>query len=267
VNRLVVVAIAAIVAIASGVGLVVYVGGAEDRAAESAQPVPVLVAAKDVADGMAFDDAIQGGLIVEAETPQALLPKSAVVDPSNLKGTVADGGLLAGQFVVDGEFVKPGEERVRTGGATFADSLTDGTVAVSFDAAGANAVSDLVRPGNRINLLVQVPDAAELGLEPTDGPAMVHVFQDLEVLAVGTELIPSGADDATAAKPVATGTYTVAASPKDAARVLLLTRQYPVFIALNAPETKPDEQDPVGRAEALPETLTAEESVVETVEP
>jgi Flp pilus assembly protein CpaB len=267
VNRLVVVAIAAVVALASGVGLVLYVGSAEDRAAETTKPVPVLVAARNVADGTSFEDAWTSGAIIEGETPQTFRPETAVVDPSTLEGTLADGGMRAGQVVVDGEFVEPGEQRRPPGPPTFADTLEDGTVAVSFEAEGANAVSELIKPGNRVNLLVEVPDAAELGLPPSEGPAVVHVFQDLEVLAVGSTLIPTEAataDPAEAAPAKAatiTGTYTVATAPRDAARVLLLTRQYPVFVTLVGPDTEPEEQQPVGRTDAIPETLTADEAV------
>jgi pilus assembly protein CpaB len=267
VNRLVVVAIAAVVALASGVGLVLYVGSAEDRAAETTKPVPVLVATRNVPDGTPFEDAWTSGSIVESETPQAFRPETAIVDPATLEGTLADGGMRVGQMVVDGEFVEPGEQRRPPGPPTFAETLDEGTVAVSFEAEGANAVSELIKPGNRVNLLVEVPDAAELGLPPSEGPAVVHVFQDLEVLAVGSTPIPTetepAVDPAAPApkSPTITGTYTVATAPRDAARVLLLTRQYPVFVTLVGPETDPEEQQPVGRTDAIPETLTAEEAV------
>jgi Flp pilus assembly protein CpaB len=268
VNRLVVVAIAAVVALASGVGLVLYVGSAEDRAAESTRPVPVLVAARDVADGVPFEEAWSSGAIVAAETPASMRPDTAIADPGSLGGTRADGGLAAGQLVVDGEFVEPGEERRRSGPPTFADALDDGTVAVSFEAAGADAVGELIQPGDRINLLVQVPEAAELGLPESNGPAVVHVFQDLEVLAVGTSIAaaptPAEGEAAPAAPP--TGAYTVSVAPQDAARVLLLTRQYPVLVALVGPENEPAPHPPIGPADALPGTLTAEEAV-EVIEP
>lgn len=262
-NRLVVVAVAALVALGSGVGLVAYVGAAEQRATESARPVPVFVAASDVPDGTSFEDALASGAIVASESPANLRPPTAVADPAALAGTVADGGLHAGQLVVEGEFTEPGDSRRRrTGPPTFADALADGTVAVSFEATGADAVAELIRPGDRINLLVQVPDAADVGLPTTNGPAVVHVFQDLEVLAVGTVTGPGlGEEAAEGGPPPPTGAYTVAVAPDDAARVLLLTRQYPVFVTLVAPGTDPDDQPPIGRTNALPATLTAEEAV------
>lgn len=254
-NRVAVVAVAALVALASGVGLLQYVGGAEDRAAASIESVDVLTAIADIPDGTSFDDALADGRISASQVLRSSLAPTAVTDAALLEGTVADGVLRAGQLVVEGTFVAPEEVGRRSGPATFADALPEGTVAVSFDAAGASAVSNLISPGDRVNLLVKVPNAAELGLPDSDGPAVVHVFQDLEVIAIGTAVrAPEGSEEAVA-NPGASS-YTVAVPPRDAARVLLLTRQYEVLLALVGPGSEPATQTPVGRADALPDTVT-----------
>jgi pilus assembly protein CpaB len=255
VNRITVVAVAAVVALASGIGLVRYVGGAEDRAAASVEPVAVLVATADVADGTSFDDALAAGTIGSSQTLRSALPATAVTDADSLRGTVADGVLRAGQMVVAGTFVAPEDLGRGAGPATFADALPDGSVAVSFDAAGASAVSNLISPGDRVNLLVNVPNAAELGLPDSGGPAIVHVFQDLEVIAIGTAVRPAEGAEEAVANPGASS-YTVAVAPRDAARLLFVTRQYEVLLALVGPGTDPAEQSPVGKADALPDTLT-----------
>jgi pilus assembly protein CpaB len=259
-NRLTVVAVAAVVALASGLGLVRYVAGAEDRATATAQPVPVLVAATDVAAGTTFAEAWDSGAIVQSEILQGMRPSTAITDPAQLQGSVADGVLRQGQLVVQGVFVAPGDAGEAALPPTFADSLPEGSVAVSFEAAGAQAVSDLISPGDRVNLLVQVPNAAELGLPDSGGPAIVHVFQDLKVIAIGAALAPAAGSATPVANPGA-GSYTVAVAPRDAARLLLLTRQYQVFLTLVGPGTDPTPQDPVTKIDALPSALTAEATV------
>ena len=92
-NRLAVVAVAGLVALASGVGLVRYVGGAEERAIESAAPVAVLMATGPLADGAPFDQAWEDGTIVVVETLRASRPTTAITDPAALRGGVADGAL------------------------------------------------------------------------------------------------------------------------------------------------------------------------------
>jgi Flp pilus assembly protein CpaB len=259
-NRLTVVVVAAIVALASGVGLVRYVAGAEDRATATAQTVPVLVAASDVSQGTSFADAWAAGSIVRSEILQGMLPATAITDPVALEGMVADGVLRQGQLVVQGVFVAPDSVGEAALPPTFADTLPDGSVAVSFDATGPGAVSNLISPGDRVNLLVQVPNASELGLPDSGGPAMIHVFQDLRVIAIGGAVAPAPGADVAVANPGA-GSYTVAVAPRDAARLLLLTTQYEVFLALIGPGNEPAPQDPVSKVDALPEALTAEEGV------
>ena len=83
---------------------------------------------------------------------------------------------------------------------------------------------------------------------------MVHVFQDLLILAIGATPAPDPGATEAAANP-GTGTYTVAVSPLDAARLLYLTRQYTVYLALVGPGTAPEQQAPV-----RPEQRAAEHS-------
>lgn len=252
-NRLTVVAVAALVALVSGVGLIRYVAGAEDRATASAAPVPVLVAASDVPEGTPFSEAWAKGLVVRADILQAMRPATAVTDPASLDGTVADGVLRAGQLVVEGVFTSPDTAGGPVLPPTFASDLPEGTVAVSFEASGAQAVSDLVSPGDLINLLVQVPNAAELGLPDSGGPAMIHAFQGLRVIAIGAAIAPASGSDTPVANPGG-GSYTVAVDARDAARLLYLTRQYEVYLTLVGPGIEPTDQAPVTKADALPAT-------------
>lgn len=256
-NRLAILAIAAVVAVASGFGLVQYVAAADERAEDQVQAVPVLVTTANVAAGTPFETAFEDGRIVESTTLASSRPATAIVDPASLEGLVADAALLAGQTVVAGTFVDPASQRVGSGPPTFADDLPPGTVAVAFEASGAAAVGDLISPGDRVNLLLSVPNAALLGLPDSGGPAIVHVFQDLEIIAIGTAVRPPDGADAPVTNPGAS-TYTVAVAPRDAARLLHLTRQYEVLLALIGPGVEPSEQLPVAALDALPESLTPE---------
>ena len=249
-NRVGVLVVAAIVALGSGFGLVRYATGAQDRAVESSQPVPIMVALKDVPAGTPFSTAWNDHRLGMSEIPKRMRPDSAVLDPNALVGFVAAAPLAAGQFVVQDTFANPSASG-RVGPPTFATQLPEGTVAVSFKATADKAVSDLVRPGDHVNLLVQVPNASVLGLPDSGGAAVVHVFQDLEIIAIGD--VTKAPNDATeAAKNPGTGLYTVAIRPEDSARLLLLSHEYDVYLALVGPKTAPSDIPPVADRNGLP---------------
>jgi pilus assembly protein CpaB len=249
-NKVGVLIIAGVVALGSCLGLVKYASGAEDRAVAASQPVPVMVAKKDVPAGTPFSNAWRDGQIAMSEMPLSLRPASAIVDPGQLDGLVATAPMAEGQFVVASSFANPNPS-ARVGPPTFATQLPDGMVAVSFEAQSAQAVSDLIRPGDRVNFLVQVPNASVLGLPDSGGAAVVHVFQDLEIIAIGDVTVPDK-DAKEAPKNPGTGLYTVAVSPADSARLLLLAHEYDVYLTLVGPKTTAEAIPPVADKDAIP---------------
>jgi pilus assembly protein CpaB len=242
--------IAAVVALGSCFGLVRYSSGAQDRAVAASEPVPVMVAAKDVPIGMPFETAWNDGRLAMSTIPQGLRPATAVTDPKALTGLLAVAPLVQGQLVVQGSFTDASAAD-RAGPPTFATRLPDGTVAVSFKAESASAVSDLIRPGDRVNLLVQVPNASVLGLPDSGGAAMVHVFQDLQIIAIGDVPMPDATATEAPTNP-GTGLYTVAVAPQDSARLLLLSHEYDVYLTLVGPKTAPSPLPPISDGDALP---------------
>jgi Flp pilus assembly protein CpaB len=254
VNRVGVLVIAAVVAVGSCFGLIRYASGAQDRAVEASQPVPVMVVVKDVPAGTPFATAWNDGRLVLSNIPKSLRPATAVTDPNSLAGLVATAPLAQGQLVVQSSFASATKAN-RVGPPTFAAQLPDGTVAVSFKATAAQAVSDLIRPGDHVNFLVQVPNASVLGLPDSGGAAMVHVFQDLTIIAIGDVAMPAP-DAKEAPKNPGTGLYTVAVSPEDSARLLLLAHEYDVYLTLIGPKTPPENIAPVADGSGLPAVPT-----------
>jgi Flp pilus assembly protein CpaB len=249
-NRIGVLVVAAVVALASSIGLVRYASGAQDRAVQATQPVPVMVVSKDVAAGTQFSAAWNEGSITMSETLQSLRPDTAVLDPKALTGLVATAGLTKGQLIVQGSFIDPSKTE-KPGPPTFANDLPDGTVAVSFEAKSAQAVADLIRPGDHVNLLVQVPNASVFGLPDSGGAAVVHVFQDLQIIAIGAVLKPKQDATEAPANP-GTGVYTVAIPAEDSARLLLLAHEYDLFLTLVGPKNTPGDIPPIADKDALP---------------
>jgi len=259
VNRVGVLVVAAVVAIGSCFGLVRYASGAQDRAVQAAEPVPVMIAMKDVPQGMPFSTAWNEGRLALSNIPRTLRPATAVVDPNALSGLTAAAPLSQGQLVVQASFTKA-DANARVGPRTFATSLPAGTVAVSLKATADRAVSDLITPGDHVNLLVQVPNASVLGLPDSGGAAVVHMFQDLKIIAIGDVPVPAP-DAAVAPKNPGTGLYTVAVPPEDSARPLLLAHEYDVYLTLVGPKTSAQAMPAIADKDALPPVTTPDQAV------
>ena len=111
-----------------------------------------------------------------------------------------------------------------------------------------------------MNLLVQVPNAAVLGLPDSGGAAVVHVFQDLKIIAIGDVPVPAP-DAAAAPKNPGTGLYTVAVAPEDSARLLLLAHEYDVYLTLVGPKTAAETMPAIADKDALPPVTTPDQAV------
>src|SRR3954447_22146304 len=242
--------VAGIVALVSCLGLIRYASSAQERATASAEPVPVMTVAQDIPEGMTFAAAWSEGRVTLSQIPKSLLPPTAVSDPNTLAGLVAVAPLATGQLVVTESFASPAPKG-RVGPPTFAAKLPEGTVAVSFKATSEQAVSELIRPGDHVNLLAQVPNASVLNLPDSGGAAVVHVFQDLTIIAIGA--VEQAPEDAVEA-PLnpGTGLYTVAVKPEDSARLLLLAHEYTVYLTLVGAKTQPSPVPPIADRDALP---------------
>lgn len=256
--------LAALAAIVTGVILFLYVQGANDRAAAAESPVSVLVARQQIGQNTPFENAYNSGGVAQVRMPKRLVPPTAVFNPSDLAGQVSTGVIAVGQTIVRESFSKP-EDLKGAAASAIGRRIPDGRVAVTFSAGGQAAVAGLIQPGDHVNLLVQVPDAKVLGLPTTNGPAVVHVFQNLEVFALGTTPLADPRSTPTtaaggAAAPVSGTLYTVLVDPKDSARLILLTTQFPVTLGLVNPTFTPRDVPPVNTPGAMPDGLTPDES-------
>jgi pilus assembly protein CpaB len=113
-------------------------------AAEAPATVPVVVAAADLAPGAV----LTAGDLIVARYPAALRPTGAAPDPAPLVGATLAGGVRSGEPLTDAAVV----------GAGLTAQLARGQVAVPVRPADL-AVSGLIRPGDRVDVLATPPGA------------------------------------------------------------------------------------------------------------
>ncbi|WP_448611541.1 Flp pilus assembly protein CpaB [Geodermatophilus sp. URMC 60] len=119
--------------------------------------VPVVVAAADLAPGAV----LATGDVAVAQYPPGLRPAGTVEDPAAVVGQVLAGGVRSGVPLTDTGLV----------GAGLTDRLGTGQVAAPVRPADL-AVSALVRPGDRVDVLATPPGAARAEVVAAGAPVL-----------------------------------------------------------------------------------------------
>ena len=154
-------------------------------AASGPPTVPVVVAAADVPAGAALAERD----LEIASWPPALVPAGVVASADALVGRTLAGALRSGEPVTDRRLVGPG----------LTSSLADGSVAAPVRLADL-AVAQLVRSGDRVDVLATAPDA-----------------ETAEVVVSGALVLAPASSDG---DPIATeGLLLLAVDPDTAARL------------------------------------------------
>ena len=144
-----------------------YLGRVEDRAFEGARLVGVFVVKDAIREGTPGDQLIAGGHIGADRVPAKFRPNGAITNLDSIRGKVAATSLVAGQILDQGYFTET------TSGSEFAREIPEGQVAISVNVEPVRGVANLVRPGDRVNILV------------VTGEGTRTLFQNVHVVAVG----------------------------------------------------------------------------------
>jgi pilus assembly protein CpaB len=157
---------AVLVGAVAAVAIWAYLRQLEDRAFEGARLTEVFVVTSDIRQGTLADEAIAEGRIAPDRIPSKFRPANAIRDLAAIRGHVASTHLLSGQIVSQAYFGA-------RAGSPFAQQIPQGQVAISVEVDQVHGVANLVRPGDRVNILVVTGDGVKT------------LFQNVDVIAVG----------------------------------------------------------------------------------
>lgn len=191
-RRVLILVIAAVVAAVAAGSTWLYINGADNRAYANAQLVHVFRVKAAVKKGLPGEQAIGQGLVVADDMPAKFRPQAALTSLDEIRGKVALTDLSVGQVVVAGQFV---DSKLTT--SSFSQRIPTGQVAISVQVDQVRGVSNLVAPGDKVNLLVTTPDSERT------------LLQNVDVLAVGASAAPQ-TDPQAAAANAGTGLITFA---------------------------------------------------------
>lgn len=245
-RRVLILIVAVALAAASAFATYSYLSSADDRALGDAELVEVWMVKKDIDKGFPGERALDESYLAKERIPKKFYPAKAVVNAQTLRGKVALAPLAAGLPVVDGSFVDP---RVAT--VSFAQRLDKGMQAVTISVSDTQGVARLVVPGDRVNMIVNLPE------NPADQNSQASRFmlQGVEVLAVGqaVELQPGEtavADPNTPgqAPTVNSGLITFSVPALEAAKIVFAsTVTGGIHLTLVPPDFQPAPVPPVNR--------------------
>lgn len=153
-RRIVAASVAIVVALVSGVLLLNYVAGADQRAMAGMQTRKVLVVTAHVAEGTAASQL--GDLVALRELPAKAIAQDAVSDLSKLAGQVANTDLEPGEQVLSTRFSDPAALR-----KTSAVEVPKGFSEVSVLLEPQRVVGSNLSIGDRVGVIISVGDNAK----------------------------------------------------------------------------------------------------------
>ena len=227
-----------------------YVSGVESDTAQENQLVEVLVASAPIPKGASADEAIATGAVSAGMRRRADLPANVVTRDAEISGQVAAVDLGGGEIITSTMFVADNALSGSKG-----TSLDKGNVAVTINVDGAAGVAGLIQPGDSINIMARTSAAGEGLSNPSQelsaegwqlSSPYVYSFQDVKVLAVGTNLgepvvATPGVEGEAAPAAAPSGLITVQL-PADKAILLASVKDSELYLTLNRPDYEPTPQ-------------------------
>ena len=185
-------------------------------------PVEVLVAARDLAEGITLDAA----QLQVANVPEKFLQPYAARRSNDVLGLVTMAPMAAGEQILLNKIRRPD---AAPAGATLSSLVPQGKRAVTIGVDSLTGVGGFVRPGDAVDLLwtVQLPGEGGQGQQAVT----LTLFQNVPVMAVGEQL--AGRKTATSqGGQRETSTVTLALTPQETSFLLFAREQGRVQLSL-----------------------------------
>ncbi len=227
-----------------------YVNGVEDKVNEETELVSVYLVDQPIARGTSGNEA--QAYIKKDSLPRKAVPANIITDPQDIAGKVALNSLSANQVVLNDMFVDPSDPNARQ---SFTERLTrinnEDQTAVTVSVDQVRGVAGLIQPGDFVNIMIrnvtQIDPLAPEG-PPEDvlfGAQARYLYQKVEVLAVGQNMVPQpgtaeAAGGSTASGPVVgdSGLITFMV-PTRAAQYIASVESDALYLTLVARDYKP----------------------------
>ena len=174
--------------------------------------VEVLVSSQNLPQG-----SVLGNTLVKRDVPRDLVEDDTLTpkDFDRVAGVKLMRPLRAGYPINTSYFVEKNR--------TFSDAVEEGKRAITIEVDEINSMAQMVKPGNRVDLMLIVPDKSD----PDGGVEVMMVLQNVKVLATGQSVAPkedparSKNSQAASGKEQSYSNFTFEVTPQEAATIAL----------------------------------------------
>ncbi len=206
----------------------------QQRQAQPAKPsvqmAVVLVAGKDIPPQVPITPS---DLMIK-EMPVEYVQPGVVSSLDEAIGQIASTPIAAGEQILKTKLLPPGKI-----GKSLSEITPAGKRAISIPIDNMASIANLVRPGDHVDVLafISLPEITTQSAGKTSEPRLISLFQNVEVLAVGSEF--SAATEPAKkeqAKTAAGGTVTLALTPQEAALLSFVQEHGKIKLDLRSSE-------------------------------
>lgn len=234
-RRTLIVVAAVVAGLLAAFMVVRYLSTTDQRAFDNAELVKVFVVKQVIPRDYPAERAIAEERIAVGEIPRRFRPPTALTRLEDIAGKVAISELSPNQVVVTGQFVDP-----RVAQRTFSQRIPSGNVAITVSVDQVRGVAGLLRPDDRVNILV------------SEGATQRVLYQNVQVIAVGSSTAPLPGEqtaDPAAAPPAGAANsnlITFAVPPEAAVRIAYAAQHTGgIYLTLVPPDNTPVELPPI----------------------
>jgi len=182
------------------------------KASSRVATVPVVVAARDMAEGVLIDRVA----VVVAQWPAGTQPAGAYTTVDSVVGRVPRVGIFKGEALVPGRLAPEGT------GAGLKVKITPGKRAYGIRVNDVATLAGMIQPNSRVDIMVVIDDPNE------GGKRTAKLFMsNMRVLAIGT-----AAQRAEDGRPVTSPVATIEVTPEESERLAIATTQGQIQLVL-----------------------------------
>jgi len=187
----------------------------------------VLVAKKDIPT----QTPITAEDITFKQVPLEYIQPGAVTSFEQVMGQIASGPISAEEQILSTKLLPPGNV-----GKTLSEITPEGKRAVTVSVDNLSSIAGLLKPGDYVDIfaLIALPKKTVSQAKEESEPRLISLFQGIQVLAMGNDLIASKSKIKESGSATAAPTVTFALTPQEAALLSFVQEHGKIKLALRS---------------------------------